>query len=439
MTKEKILKIASEERIEFVRLSFTDIFGMQKSIDITAGQLAKVLEKGCTFDGSSIQGFARVEESDMLLVPDLDSFCIMPVAKEPGRMARLICNVYTTDGVPFAGDPRYVLRRAIDDAASMGYSVDIGPECEFFLFNIDDNGKPDLKLTDPCGYFDVAPLDYGEKCRRAICLALETIGFSIEAIHHENASSQHEIDFRYCEAMEAADKIMTLKQVVKSVAIENKLYATFIPKPLFGFAGSGMHINISLSRDGKNIMYGDKIGNLSEEAIWFVGGLLKHAKGFCAVTNPLVNSYKRLTSGFEAPTNIAWSLRNRSPLVRIPSFEEENARIELRNPDPSCNPYLAFAAVIEAGLDGIRNRIMPPEITDGNIFELSGEEKEQVGIESLPGNLYEALGELKKDECIMNTLGDVVSSTFIFEKNREWQAYSYEVSSWEIENYLTKY
>lgn len=425
MTLEDIKKSIKDNDVKFIRLQFTDIFGMMKSITITPQQLDQVVKNGRLFDGSSIEGFARVEESDMVLRPELDTFCILPFSDKDVRLAQIICDVYTTDGLPFEGDPRFVLKQVLAKARKMGYEVQIGAELEFFLFNLDEDCNPVLKSTDTCGYFEVAPVDYGACCRNEICLALEKMGFNVEATHHENGIAQHEIDFRYCEALESADKIMNFKLATKSIAREHNLYASFMPKPVFGSAGSGMHINISLSKDGKNIMFGDKEGNLSETAHAFMSGLLKHAKALAAVTNPLVNSYKRLVSGFEAPTTVAWSKQNRSPLIRIPAFSRNNARIELRNPDPSCNPYLAFAVIIAAGLDGIENMYKPVAMGKN--------------LGSLPEDLFSAICTMKKDSVVMKALGKHISQIFVNSKLEEWTSYKEMVTSWEIEKYLLKY
>lgn len=425
MTKDAIKKVIKDEDVKFIRLQFADIFGMMKCITIASDQLDSVLSKGRTFDGSSIEGFARLEESDMVLVPDINTFCVLPFSEKPAKTARIICDVYSTDGKPCECDPRYVLKKAVDHAKKLGYEVNIGPELEFFLFSMDENKRPVLNTSDNCGYFEVAPVDYGANCRNEICLALEKMGFEIEASHHENGKAQHEIDFKYCEALEAADKIMTFKLAAKAIASENNLYATFMPKPLFGSAGNGLHINISLSKNGKNIMWGKEEGNLSDISMKFISGLLKHACAFSAVTNPLVNSYKRLVSGFEAPTTIAWSVQNRSPLIRIPSFGPENARIELRSPDPSCNPYLAFAAIIEAGLDGIESDLAPVKCSKSK-----GE---------LPEDLISAVESLEKDTCMLNALGNEVAGIYINSKKKEWASYRTMVTSWELDQYLTRY
>ena len=432
LTKKEILETAKSNKVEFVRLQFIDVFGFVKSVSIPLDKLEDVLENGCTFDGSSISGFARLEESDMYLIPDINTFSILPYSSSPCVIARLICDVYTTDKKPFEGDPRYILKKALRHANKLGYTVDIGPEMEFFLFNIDEDGKAKLDSFDDNGYFDIAPCDKGSITRQSICVALKKMGFDVETTHHEAGLNQHEVDFRYCNALEAADKIITCKTTVKTIAKENNLYATFMPKPVYGIAGSGMHINISLrNNNGKNVFGGNLEGNLSKEAHYFVGGLLKHAKGFCAITNPLVNSYKRLVSGYEAPTSITWAFKNRSPLVRVPYFEKDHARIELRNPDPSCNPYLALAAIIEAGLDGIVNKIEAPKMINVNAFK-------QDNIDTLPQDLISAIEELKKDECIIKALGPT-AKVFIEFKQKEWSKYKTVVTSWELENYLSKY
>jgi len=425
MTKEEIKTVLEKNNVEFISLQFTDIFGMPKCVTVPSQQFEQVLSKGRMFDGSSIEGFARIEESDMLLVPDLDTFCVLPFTTEPAKMARIICNIYTPDGKPSMVDPRYALKRVLEKAHSMGYEIQIGPELEFFLFNFDENNKPVLSTTDSCGYFEVAPVDYGADCRNEISLALKKMGFTVEALHHEAGQAQQEIDFKYCEALEAADKIVTLKHVTKSIARKYNLYATFMPKPIFGSAGSGMHINISLSKNGKNIMWGNGEANLSETALNFLAGIMKHARGFAAITNPLVNSYKRLVSGYEAPSNIAWTPKSRSPLVRIPAFEPSNARIELRNPDPSCNPYLAFAAVIAAGLDGIENNLKAPAMSKS--------------IGHLPEDLIGALTALEKDTCIKDAMGSTIKNIYVNSKKAEWTSYKMMVTSWELEQYLTKY
>lgn len=439
-TKEDILRMVEEEDVEFIRLQFTDIFGNLKNVAITSSQLEKALDNKCMFDGSSIEGFLRIEESDMYLYPDFNTLEIFPWRPQQGKVARLICDVYRPNGNPFEGDPRYVLKRAIKSAAELGYRFDVGPECEFFLFHTDENALPTTITHEQAGYFDLGPIDFGENARRDMVLTLEEMGFEIEASHHEGAPAQHEIDFRYDEALRTADNIMTFKLAVKTIAKRHGLHATFMPKPKYGVNGSGMHINMSLSKEGRNIFSDESDKNgLSKEAYYFIGGVMKHMKGMTAITNPLVNSYKRLVPGYEAPVYIAWSATNRSPLIRIPAARGENTRVELRCPDPSANPYLALAVCLEAGLDGIRNKIEPPKSIDRNIFEMNEEERKAEGIEAIPGTLIEAVNELEKDEFIKEALGGHVAKTYINAKKREWQEYRSQVTDWEIDQYLYKF
>ncbi len=439
-TKDDIIRLVEEEDVEFIRLQFTDMFGNLKNVAITASQLEKALENKCMFDGSSIEGFVRIEESDMYLYPDFDTMQIFPWRPQQGKVARLICDVYRPGGEPFEGDPRYILKRAIKEAEKMGYLFEVGPECEFFLFHTDENALPTTITHEQAGYFDLGPVDFGENARRDMVLTLEDMGFVIEASHHEVAPAQHEIDFRYDEALVTADNIMTFKLAVKTIAKRHGLHATFMPKPKYGVNGSGMHINMSLSKDGKNIFAdpSDRQG-LSREAYWFIGGIMKHMKGMTAITNPLVNSYKRLVPGYEAPVYIAWSATNRSPLIRIPAAGGEGTRVELRCPDPSANPYLALAVCLQAGLDGIRDRIMPPASVDRNIFSMTEEERKSLHIEEIPGTLIEAVGELEKDAFIRSVLGEHISAKYVEAKKREWEAYRSQVTDWEIQAYLNKF
>ncbi|MCI5899402.1 MAG: type I glutamate--ammonia ligase [Lachnospiraceae bacterium] len=436
-TKQDVLRLVQEEDVEFIRLQFTDMFGTLKNVAITSSQLEKALDNKCMFDGSSIEGFVRIEESDMYLYPDLDTLVVFPWRPQQGKVARLICDVYRPNGQPFEGDPRYILKRVLEKAKNMGCQFDVGPECEFFLYHTDDNGQPTTVTHERAGYFDLGPVDLGENARRDMVLTLEDMGFEIEASHHEVAPAQHEIDFRYDEALTTADNIMTFKLAVKTIAKRHGLHASFMPKPKTGINGSGMHINMSLSRDGKNIFAdeSDPMG-LSKEAYYFIGGLMKHIKGMCAITNPLVNSYKRLVPGFEAPVYIAWSATNRSPLIRIPAERGEGTRIELRCPDPSANPYLVLAVCLAAGLDGIENQIMPPAGVDKNIFSMTEEQKDAEGIDSLPNNLLEAIHELEKDDLVKEVLGDHAYSRYIMAKKQEWAQYCSQVSNWELEQYL---
>ena len=439
-SKKDIMELVKDEDVEFIRLQFTDMFGSLKNVAITASQLEKALNNECMFDGSSIEGFVRIEESDMYLHPDLSTMEIFPWRPQQGKVARLICDVYRPNGMPFEGDPRYILKRAIKEAEDLGYRFEVGPECEFFLFHTDENGMPTTLTHEKAGYFDLGPLDLGENARRDMVLTLEDMGFIVEASHHEVAPAQHEIDFQYDEALATADNIMTFKLAIKTIAKRHGLHATFMPKPKFGVNGSGMHINMSLSKDGKNIFNDpeDELG-LSRTAYYFIGGIMKHMKGMTAITNPLVNSYKRLVPGYEAPVYIAWSSTNRSPLIRIPASRGAGTRIELRCPDPSANPYLALAVCLRAGLDGIVNQIEPPASVDLNIFALSEEEKKKLGIEAIPGTLIQAVNELEKDELIRDVLGKHVSTKYIEAKKKEWENYASQVTDWEVNQYLNQY
>lgn len=439
-TREDIIRIVKEQNVEFIRMQFTDIFGQLKNVAITSGQIEKALNNQIMIDGSSIEGFTRIHESDQYLYPDLDSFVVLPWEPKGGRSARLICDVYNPNGTPFVGDPRHVLKAALERAAEMGYTFNVGPECEFFLFEVDADGKPTSKTGDEAGYFDLGPVDHGETTRRDICLALEEMGFEIEASHHEVAAGQHEIDFKYADALTAADNIMTFRMVVKTLAQHNGLHATFMPKPIFGINGSGMHTNMSLFKDGKNAFYdsADARG-LSKEAYSFIAGLLAHVKGMTAVTNPLVNSYKRLVPGYEAPCYLAWSASNRSALIRIPAARGQSTRVELRCPDPACNPYLALALCLAAGLDGIEKDMTPPaEITE-NIFAMDAAARLANGIDNLPGSLEEAVYALESDELMAATLGEHIFPRYVEGKLKEWDAYRMQVSSWETERYMIKY
>ena len=441
-TKEDILKMAREQNVRFVRLQFTDILGCMKNVAITVNQLEKALDNECMTDGSSIEGFVRIEESDMYLYPDYDSFVVLPWNHmSDGKTARLICDVYCSDRTPFTGDPRNVLKRAIQKADDMGYKFNVGPELEFFLFHTDEEGRPTTKTHDKAGYFDLDNVDLGGDCRRDMCVALEDMGFEIEASHHECAEGQHEIDFKYGDVLTVADKVMTFKYVVKKYAQLHNLYATFMPKPIFGIAGSGMHTNMSLfDKDGNNV-FCDPDGEygLSKTALQFIAGIMKHIKATTAVNNPLVNSYKRLVPGYEAPVYIAWSASNRSALVRVPAARGKGTRVELRSADPSCNPYLEMALCLLAGLDGIEKGYMPPESTVKNIFDMSEDERKAANIESLPGTLEEAIDEFEASDFVKEALGEHVYTKFIEAKRREWDSYRTSISQWEIDNYLAKY
>ncbi len=439
--KEDVILAARDEGVKFIRLQFTDIFGVLKNVAIPIDQLDKALAGELMFDGSSIEGFVRIEESDMYLRPDPNTFVIFPWrSSERGAVARLICDIYNPDGTPFAGDPRYILRRATGLAAQQGYTMHAGPEAEFFLFLVDADGRPTTRTHDRAGYFDLAPVDLGEEARRDIILTLEKLGFEIEASHHEVAPGQHEIDFKYSDALDTADKIVTFKFVVRALAQKHGLHATFMPKPVFGINGSGMHTNLSLMKNGENAFYQpDGPLQLSKTAYHFMGGLLKHIKAITALANQTVNSYKRLVPGYEAPVYIAWSCRNRSPLIRVPAKRGMSTRLELRSPDPSCNPYLTLAACLQAGLEGIEQGIEPPAPCDQNIYEMSEAERREQGIDTLPSNLYDAVAELERDPVMRHALGEHVFQRFITAKRIEWDRYRTTVHDWEITEYLTKF
>lgn len=440
LTNDDVRGLAKEYGVKFVRLQFTDIFGVLKNVSITVEQLDKALNNELMFDGSSIEGFVRIEESDMYLRPDPSTFVVFPWKPKDGAVARLICDIYNTDGTPFIGDPRHILRSAIDEATSMGYTMNVGPEAEFFLFHVDEEGKPTTITHDQAGYFDLTPVDFGENARRDMVLTLEQMGFEIEASHHEVAPGQHEIDFKYSDALDIADKVVTFKFVVRTIAQRHGLHATFMPKPIFGIAGSGMHLNQSLMKNGQNAFFQpDSPNMLSQDCLHYIGGLLKHIPAITAIINPTVNSYKRLVSGYEAPVYIAWSYRNRSPLIRVPAKRDQSTRIELRSPDPSCNPYLALAVCLRAGLDGIKNRIEPPASCDRNIYELTPEERRELRVDTLPENLQEAMRYLEQDEVIKEALGPHLLNRYIEAKKIEWDAYRMHVHPWELQNYLNKY
>ncbi|MGI9950953.1 type I glutamate--ammonia ligase [Moorellaceae bacterium AZ2] len=439
-TRARILQQAEELGVKFVRLQFTDIFGVLKNVAIPVGQLPKALNNEIMFDGSSIEGFVRIEESDMYLYPDPSTFTVFPWRPHEGTVARLICDIYNPDGTPFIGCPRNTLKRVLAEAEAMGFTMNVGPEAEFFLFHTDEHGRPTLETHDRGGYFDLTPVDLGEEARRDMVVTLEKMGFEVEASHHEVAPGQHEIDFKYADALKTADNIVTFKFVVRTIAQNHGLHATFMPKPIYGIAGSGMHCNISLFRDGQNAFY-DPHGELqlSETAYYFLGGLMAHARAMAAITNPTINSYKRLVSGFEAPVYIAWSPKNRSPLIRVPAKRGLSTRLEVRHPDPSCNPYLAIAVILKAGLDGIKNRISPPPPVNGNIFHMGEEERKRLGIRTLPTSLDEALEALQEDPVIQEALGPHIYERFMEAKRIECEQYRTCVHPWEIEHYLTKF
>ncbi|ARD47761.1 type I glutamate--ammonia ligase [Sporosarcina sp. P33] len=441
ITREDIYTFVEENNVNFIRLQFTDIFGMIKNVEIPISQLDKALDNKMMFDGSSIEGFVRIEESDMYLVPDLDTWMVFPWPSGTGRVARLICDVYLANGEPFSGDPRGNLKRIVEEMKELGFTdFNLGPEPEFFLFKLDENKQPTMELNDHGDYFDLAPMDLGENCRRDIVLELEALGFEVEASHHEAAPGQHEIDFKYADVLTACDHIQTFKLVVKTMARKHGLHATFMPKPLYGVSGSGMHCNVSLFKDGENVFY-DEEGErkLSETAYQFMAGVLAHVRGFTAITNPTVNSYKRLVPGYEAPCYVAWSAQNRSPLIRIPASRGMSTRVEVRSVDSSANPYLAMAVILQAGLDGIKKKLTPPAPVDRNIYEMKMEELAENGIETLPTDLDHALIALSDDKIIQEALGSHIYANFSEAKHQEWESYRITVHPWEIERYMKMY
>ena len=403
-TREDILNLVEEEDVGFIRLQFTDIFGTMKNVAITVSQLKRALDNKCMFDGSSIEGFARIEESDMYLHPDLNTFEIFPWRPQQGKVARFICDIYRPDGTAYESDPRYVLKKVLSKTKEMGYDFNVGPECEFFLFETDDAGNPTTISNERAGYFDLGPLDQGENARRDIVLTMEDMGYGVEASHHEMAPAQHEIDLEYTEALDAADNIMTFKLVTKTIAKRHGLHATFMPKPKDGIHGSGMHLNMSLSRDGKNVFADEKDPN-----------------------------------GLSKEVYIAWSANNRTPLIRIPRVSGESTRVELRSPDGAANPYLALAVCLAAGMEGIKNKILPPESVDENIYEMTDVVKNALGIEELPASLREAITEFQKDQFMQEVLGEELSQKLIESKRAEYRAYRTQVTEWEINEYLQKF
>ncbi len=442
MNRDQIMKIIEEQNVNFFRLQFVDIFGFMKNVAIPRSQIKKALDGKMMFDGSSIEGFVRINESDMYLKPDYGTFAVLPWReKDRVNAARIICDVHTADEKPFPGCPRVNLKRVLAEAKELGYSMNVGTECEFFLFRKDSSGKLATETNDVAGYFDVDPDDTGINCRREIIETLESMNFEIEASHHEVAEGQHEINFKYADALVAADNTVTFKWVVRSIAAKYGLHATFMPKPVFGINGSGMHTNQSLfNLDGENAFFDEKGPlQLSETAYQYICGILKNARGFAAVTNPLVNSYKRLVPGYEAPTYIAWSASNRSALVRIPASRGISTRAEVRCPDPTCNPYLALAMMLNAGLDGVRNKLTAPPSVDVDIFEMTSAEKEQACIASLPGSLEEAIVALKESSLARETLGEHIFDKYIEGKTKEWDSYRTAVTEWEINRYIKNY
>ena len=440
-TREEVKELIKEYNIKFIKLQFVDINGQVKNLTIPSEHIDKALDNEIMLDGSSIKGFRSIETSDMFFHPDINTFQILPWREQNGvNSARLICDIYNADGTPFEGCPRCNLKRLMQAAEKMGFSMNIGPEAEFFLFAKDKEGKVTTKTSDNAGYYDVGPEDLGEDVRSDIVLTLQEMGFDIEASHHEGAVGQHEIDFRYADILTAADNVATFRIAVKAIAAKHNLHATFMPKPIYGIQGSGMHCNISLFKGGKNAFYDKKAEyELSDEAKYAIGGMLKHVRSITAVTNPTVNSYKRLVPGYEAPVYLAWSLANRSALLRVPAKRGVSTRVELRSPDPACNPYLAFAAILEACLDGIRNKIDPPAPVESNIYKLTSKERKKQRIDALPGSLAEALDCMDKSLVTQAALGEHIFKEFMTSKKKEWDSFRTYVSQWELDKYLERY
>ena len=441
ITEDDIKRIIKEKNVKFIELQFVDINGQVKSMTIPSDHVDKALENEMMLDGSSIRGFRSIETSDMYFYPDKNTFQILPWREFDGtNTARLICDIHNADGTPFEGCPRCNLKRMMREASKLGYTMNMGPEVEFFLFKRDEENHPTTQKVDRAGYYDIGPDDLGEDIRAEIVLTLQEMGFDIEASHHEVADSQHEIDFKYADILTAADNVVTFKIAVKAIAAEYGLHATFMAKPIFGINGSGMHCNVSLFKDGKNAFYDEKTDSqLSDVAMYSIGGMLKNIKGITAVTNPTVNSYKRLVPGYEAPVYLAWSLANRSALLRVPAKRGNATRVELRSPDPSCNPYLAFAVILGACVDGVQNKINPPKQVEVNIYALSTEERKKKKISSLPGSLAEALYELEKSKVAHDALGEHVYKEFVETKHKEWDMFRIYVSQWELDKYFERY
>jgi glutamine synthetase len=436
--KEYVLKMCKENDVRFVRLWFTDILGFLKGFAISIDELEGAIEEGMGFDGSSIQGYARIDESDMIAKPDLKTFQILPWRPKEKSVARMFADIYEPDGTPYKGDPRWALKRNLRKAADLGYTFNVGPELEYFYFKSSE-GKPEV--LDGGGYFDLTPLDSATELRRETILTLEAMGIHVEYSHHEVAPSQHEIDLRYADALTMADNAMTYRLVVKEIAMKHGVYATFMPKPIFGQNGSGMHTHQSLFKGDKNAFFDAKDPfHLSKTARAYIAGILKHAPEFTSITSQWINSYKRLVPGYEAPVYLSWARRNRSALVRIPMYKpgkEKATRVELRSPDPACNPYLAFAVMLAAGLKGIEKGYELREPVEEDIFEMSEETRKKHGIESLPGNLLEAIQLTEKSELVRETLGDHIFEKFISNKKIEWDQYRTHVSQFELDKYLS--
>ena len=435
--KTEILQIVEEEGVEFIRLQFTDMFGTLKNVAVPVSCLEKAMDDRSAIDLASLNGFAKEEETELYLKPDFSTFTILPWRPQNGKVARFLCDVCTEDEREYELSPRLILKRALEKAEKQGYTLEVNPECEFFLFHTDDDGMPTTVSHERAGYLDTSPIDLGENTRREIILMLEEMGYQITSSHHEIAPAQHEIDFAFEDALSTADKVMTFKMAVRTIAKRYGLHATFMPKPRQDVNGSGMHLHMRLLKNGRNVFTGEN-GELSTDGEAFLAGILGHVVGMTAVFNPLVNSYKRLVPGYEAPIYIAWSVTNRSPLIRIPVTRGEGTRVELRCPDSAANPYLTLAVCLQAGLDGIRNQIEPPAAVTENVFEMRMSQKNKLGIEELPADLGEALAEFEKDEYLQNVLGRHATEKYIEAKKSEWADYRAQVSDWEINNYLYK-
>ncbi len=438
-TRVEIIESAKENNVKYVRLQFTDMLGVVKNVEIPVTNLERALSNEIMFDGSSIQGFVRIDEADMYLYPDLSTWLILEWEQVlDGKVARLICDVYTTEHVPFEGDPRYILKKNLDKMRELGFEkFNIGVEPEFFLFKLDEKGRPTMEFSDLGGYFDLAPIDGSEDVRRDIVLELEKMGFDMEVSHHEVAFGQHEINFHFDNALEACDNIQTFKIVVKNVARRHGYHATFMPKPIQGINGSGMHTNCSISNDGNNLFYDPNTENqLSETALMFIAGVMKYAQEFALLTNPTVNSYKRLVPGFEAPCYISWSDANRSTMVRIPAARGKSTRIEVRSVDASANPYLAMSGLLSSGLEGIKNKFNSLTPVKKNLFKMSDQERKRLGIKNLPESLKEAIESFSNSSLMKDTVGDFLYSKLIEAKQREWDEYKVRVTPYELEKYL---
>jgi len=435
----KLLERIKKDDVQFVRLQFTDVMGMPKNAAIPVEQVEKSLTEGTWFDGSSIEGFTRIEESDMLLKADPASYAVLPWRPADGKVARFVCDVYTYGNKPFDGDPRYALKKVMAEAAKMGYTFNTGPELEFFLFNL-VNGKPSTEFSDTGAYFDLAPNDASENVRREIVLSLRQMGFEIEMSHHEVAASQHEINFKYTDAVTTADRVITQKYATKAIALKYGLHASFMAKPIGGINGSGMHTHGSLSKGGKNAFAdADAEKGLSQTALYYIGGILKHAKAITRVANPTINSYRRLVPGYEAPCYISWSTTNRSALIRVPAARGNSTRAEFRSPDPMCNPYLTFACMLAAGLDGVKNKIMPPDSTDVNIYHLTEKERKKMKIDMLPGSLAESQAHLMNDKVLCDALGSHIVENLAKIAEAETEAFRLTVHPWDLDRYLATY